>query len=172
MNMEYTSYRLNGYEISLATSKESDQIISLLKDAAKWLKERQIDQWGFLASGGEDEGIRQAIHNKETFIVKRDGEIVATFTLYHEQTEWDQHVWGRLNDEAVYLHRLALSRSEIGSGLGKVVLQWMVNHLRNEGKSTLRLDCVGDNVKLNEFYLNNGFEMVGTSDGHSLYQKN
>lgn len=169
--MENTSSLLNGYEVSIATSRESDQIINLLKDAAGWLKENKIDQWGFLADGGEDEEIRQAINNKETFIVSRDGEIAATFTLYQQQSWWDQHTWGKINDEAVYLHRLALKRSEIGSGLGKAVLQWILTYLRNEGKSMLRLDCVEDNVKLNDFYLLNGFEKTGLSDGHSLYQK-
>lgn len=165
------SSMLNGYEVSFATSGESDDIICLLKDVAKWLKEKKIDQWGFLASGGEDEEIRQAINNKETFIVRRDEEIVATFTLYQKQSWWDQHTWGKLDDKAIYLHRLALNHSEISSGLGKIVLQWLITYLRNKGKSTLRLDCVEDNNKLNDFYLFNGFEKVGTSDGHSLYQK-
>ncbi|KZE37182.1 hypothetical protein AV656_11420 [Bhargavaea cecembensis] len=162
---------LNGYEVSLATSRKSDQIIGLLKDVAKWLQEQKVDQWGFLAGGGEDEEIRQAIQRKETFIVRRDREVVGTFTLCQEQSWWDQHTWGKLNDEAIYLHRLALKRSEIGSGLGKVVLKWLETDLKNQGKRILRLDCVGENLKLNDFYLSNGFHKVGENDGHSLYQK-
>ncbi|WP_342599139.1 GNAT family N-acetyltransferase [Psychrobacillus sp. FSL H8-0483] len=162
---------LIGYEVSVATSKEANQILDLLKDVAKWLKEKGIDQWGFLAGGGEDDEIRQGINNKETFIVKRNGEIVATFTLYQTQSQWDQHIWGNLKDDAVYLHRLALTHSKIGSGLGKDVLQWLETYLKNEGKNTLRLDCLGNNFKLNKFYLINGFEKVGTSDGHTIFQK-
>ncbi|WP_313799248.1 hypothetical protein [Cytobacillus sp.] len=112
---------LKEYEVSVATSKEADQILGLLKDAAKWLNEKGIDQWGFLAGGGEDDEIRQVINNKKTFIVKKDGEIAATFTLYQAQSSWDKYIWGKLNDGAVYLHRLALTRSKIGSGLGKEV---------------------------------------------------
>jgi RimJ/RimL family protein N-acetyltransferase len=162
---------LIGYEVSVATSKEADQLIALLKDVAKWLKEIGVDQWGFLAGGGEDDEIRQGINNKETFIVKRDGEIVATFTLYQTQSRWDQHIWGNLNDEAVYLHRLALPHSKIGSGLGKEVLQWVETYFKNEGKMTLRLDCLGSNLKLNKYYLINGFEKVGIGDGHTMFQK-
>ena len=46
---------LIGYEVSVATSKETNQILDLLKDVAKWLREKGIAQWGFLADGGEDE---------------------------------------------------------------------------------------------------------------------
>lgn len=162
---------LKGYKVSVATSRESDQIICLLKDVAKWLKEQKVDQWGFLAGGGEDEEIKQAINKGETFIVNRDGEAVATFTLCQQQSWWDQHTWGKLSDEAIYLHRLAVRPSEIGSGLGKIVLQWLETDLKDQGKSTLRLDCVRDNFKLNNFYLSNGFNKVGETDGHSLYQK-
>lgn len=162
---------LKSYEVSLATSKEADQILVLLKDVAKWLKEMGIDQWGFLASGGEDDEIKQGIDNNETFIVRRDGEIVATFTLYKSQSRWDRHIWGKLNDDAVYLHRLALTYSNIGSGLGKEVLQWLENCLKKKGKNTLRLDCLESNFKLNKFYLMNGFETVGTNDGHTMFQK-
>ncbi|WP_057765187.1 GNAT family N-acetyltransferase [Cytobacillus praedii] len=163
---------LRDYEVSVATSKEADHILGLLKEVAKWLKEKGIDQWGFLAGGGEDDEVRQAINNKETFIVKRDGEIVATFTLYQSQSSWDKYIWGNLNNEAVYLHRLAITRSKIGSGLGKEVLLWLETYLKKEGKNTIRLDCVGSNSKLNEFYRSNGFENVGTVDGHSMFQKN
>lgn len=162
---------LVGYEVSIATSNEADQIIDLLKNVAKWLKEMGIDQWGFLASGGEDDEIRQGIDNKETFIVKKDGEIVATFTLYQTQSQWDQHIWGNLNDDAIYLHRLALPQSKISYGLGKEVLQWIETYLKSEGANMLRLDCLASNYKLNKFYLINGFEKVGASDGHTLFQK-
>lgn len=159
------------YEVSVAARKEADQILDLLKDVAKWLKGKGIRQWEFLAEGGEDEEIRQGINNKDTFIVKKDGEIVATFTLYQRQSCWDQHVWGNLNDDAVYLHRLAVIHSKISSGLGKKLLQWIEIHLKNEGKDKLRLDCLESNYKLNKFYLNNGFEKIGTGDGHTLFEK-
>jgi GNAT superfamily N-acetyltransferase len=158
-------------EVSIATSKEEKEIITLLKDVANWLKEKEIDQWGFLAEGGEDEEIRQAIHNKETFVVKRNEHIVATLTLYKKQSLWDQHIWGIRNDRAIYLHRLAVDSSLIGSGLGIEVLKWAENKLKKDGIDTLRLDCVENNLKLNNFYSDNGFVKISTNDNHSLYQK-
>lgn len=171
--MKHNEFPLvNSYQVFLAKNEEADEIICLLKDVANWLKEEGIDQWGFLASGGEDDEIKQAINNQETFTIKKDSKLIATFTLYRQQSDWDQHTWGKLNDQAIYLHRLALQRAEIGFGLGKEVIHWLETYLRNEEIKTLRLDCVENNIQLNLFYLDNGFKKVGVSDGHSLFQKN
>ncbi|MEH6989536.1 GNAT family N-acetyltransferase [Cytobacillus firmus] len=160
------------YDITLATSKDVEQVISLLKEAAGWLKTNEIDQWGFLAEGGEDEEIKQAILSKSTYVVRKGESLVATFTLYETQSDWDQHIWGQRNDGAVYLHRLALTSEAIGSGFGKKVLHWLEGHVKEMGITTLRLDCVENNFKLNRFYLDNGYENVGTNDEHSKFQKN
>lgn len=168
-NREHT---IGSYDITLATSKDEEQVISLLKEVAGWLKANEIDQWGFLAEGGEDEEIKQAILSKKTYVVKKDEALVATFTLYETQSEWDQHIWGQLNDSAVYLHRLALTSEAIGTGLGKKILYWLESYIKDKGIDTLRLDCVENNIKLNNFYQDNGYEKVGTYDEHSKFQKN
>ncbi|MEI5906908.1 GNAT family N-acetyltransferase [Bacillus spongiae] len=163
---------MDAYDITLATRKDEEQVLSLLKEVAGWLKDKEIDQWRFLADGGEDEEIKQAILSKSTYVVKKSESFVATFTLYETQSDWDQHIWGQKNDGAVYLHRLALTREAIGSALGKTVLLWLEEHVKEMGKTILRLDCVENNSKLNYFYLNNGYENVGVKDEHSKYQKN
>ncbi|MFD2444872.1 GNAT family N-acetyltransferase [Bacillus sp. CGMCC 1.16607] len=162
---------MNDYVITMATKKDEDQIIKLLKEVTGWLKNKEIEQWGFLAEGGEDEEIKQAIINENTYVVKKDEVLVATFTLYEAQSEWDEHIWGQSNDGAVYLHRLAVTSSEIGSRLGKGVLRWLDGLIKDKGKNKLRLDCVENNTKLNKFYFDNGFEKVGSNDGHSKFQK-
>ncbi|SDZ37710.1 GNAT family N-acetyltransferase [Bacillus sp. 166amftsu] len=162
---------LNNYQVLVATNKDEDHVLYLLKDVASWLKENNIDQWSFLSEGGEDQEIRQAVTNGETFVIKKNEKIVGTFTLYQSQSEWDQHIWGISSDNAVYLHRLAITRSEIGSSLGNDILQWIQNYIKSEGITLIRLDCVENNNKLNAFYLNSGFEKVGINDEHSKFEK-
>lgn len=160
------------HQVSITTIEEADQVIFLLKKTAIWLKEKNIDQWNSLAQGRNDKEIKQSIHNKKMYSVKKNREIVATFTLYQKQASWDIDLWGNLKDKAVYIHRLALTRSEIGSGLGKKILQWIETYTKNIGIDTLRLDCVNGNEKLNTFYINNSFKKQGTNYGFSLYEKN
>lgn len=160
---------MNTYEIRKATEQEAPVIIVLLKEVAAWLQKKDIDQWGFLLEGGEDEEIQQAIQDNATYVACQDDKIIATFTLYSQQSEWDQHVWGQEeNSEVLYLHRLAVRPEYMKKGIGKDILSWIDENLYK----TIRLDCVAHNRKLCAYYEKNGFSLIGTTaDGHCNFQK-
>lgn len=160
-----------GFEIKIATNHDSSVIIAMLKQVAQWMKDNDINQWRFLLDGGEDEEIKQAIINQETYIVLKDKNIVATFTLLSKQSEWDGHIWGSdISSKSLYLHRLAITPTYMKKGIGKSILTWIQENASE--KEYLKLDCVTDNTKLNNFYKCNDFELIGVTDGHSKYQKN
>ncbi|MBD8069819.1 GNAT family N-acetyltransferase [Bacillus sp. PS06] len=161
---------VEGFEIKMATIHDSMAIIKILKQIAQWMKDHDINQWRFLLAGGDDEEIEQAIINQETYIVLKDNDIVATFTLLSTQSEWDQHIWGKeTSSTSLYIHRLAIIPPYMKKGLGKRLLNWIQDHASDY--EYLRLDCVSENRKLNTFYKDNDFELIGVTDGHSKYQK-
>lgn len=162
---------MENYEVNLATKEDAKQILKLLKEVAVWLKGAGSKQWETLASGEEDEELIQSIAEKYAYVVKREKRIVATFTLYPKQSDWDEWLWGKENEPAVYLHKLALKPSEMGNGLGENILKWLQNHLKDNGMNKLRLDCIASNEKLNNFYARNGFEKVNISKEFSLFEK-
>ena len=51
------------------------------------------------------------------------------------------------------------------------MLQWIEENIQHD-KEFLKLDCVGHNLTLNDFYKRCGFEFIGSTDGHSMFQKN
>lgn len=156
------------YQIQRATKDDVAPITQLLKEVAAWLKIKEVNQWGFLLAGGEDEEIRQAILDGATYAVWLDGDLIATFTLYATQSEWDQHIWGSEDHEDVlYLHRLAIRPVYMGKGIGQELLKWIEKNL----DKTIRLDCVLHHPKLRTFYTENGFKEVGHNDGHCKMQK-
>ncbi|MFP7296844.1 GNAT family N-acetyltransferase [Neobacillus niacini] len=166
MNLE----NVDGYTVRRAVNEDSCKIIKLLKQAAQWIKGKEINQWRFLLEGNQDEEIKQDILNDKTYMVLNGNEIVATFTLLSEQSEWDRDLWGDENSsKSVYLHRLAVNPSYMKKGIGKSILDWVQNNI--SGTEYLKLDCVAENSKLNNFYKNNGFKLVGLTDGHNKYQK-
>lgn len=161
---------VEGYKIKKATTEDVNVIINMLKQIAQWMKDKDINQWKFLLDGGDDEEIEQAILNNETYIVLKDRDIVATFTLLAEQSEWDREIWGiDISSKSLYLHRLAIYPAYMGKGIGKSVLTWIENNVQD--KDYIKLDCVANNPKLNNFYRTNNFELVGLVAGHSKYQK-
>jgi hypothetical protein len=58
----------------------------------------------------------------------------------------------------------------MNQGMGKNILKWIEEHCQSD-KKYIRLDCVADNHKLNQFYHENGFDFIGETDDHSKYQK-
>nr|WP_180271319.1 GNAT family N-acetyltransferase [Fredinandcohnia onubensis] len=161
---------VEGFTIKIAANDDSNEIIKMLKQIAQWMKENEINQWRYLLDGGDDEEIKQGIQNQETYIVLKDMELVATFTLLSKQSEWDKHIWGSdHSSESLYLHRIAIKPTYMKKGVGKSILTWIQDTVSD--KKYLKLDCVADNSKLNHFYKDNDFELVGITDGHSKYQK-
>nr|WP_226641297.1 GNAT family N-acetyltransferase [Mesobacillus subterraneus] len=157
--------------VRLAVSDDGQRIINLLKTTAQWIQNHGINQWQYLLSGGEDKEILEAVKQQETYIVLSDEELIATFTLSDTQSDWDRHIFGENHEEdSVYLHRLAILPSQMAKGIGKEILHWIDNNYSTD-KSYLKLDCVADNSKLNQFYVANGFQYLGETDQHSKYQK-
>ncbi|WP_231868354.1 GNAT family N-acetyltransferase [Fictibacillus phosphorivorans] len=150
---------------------DHEVIISLLKEIAQWLKDHKINQWSYLLVGGDDEEIIYAIQHDHTYKVLKDDTLIATFTLSPEQSEWDQHIFGKdAFSDSMYLHRLAVVPEYMNQGIGKEILHWIQENMGKE-KKYIKLDCVADNVKLNRFYQDNGFEYLGETDNHSKYRK-
>lgn len=173
--MVFHSKQLDEYYIQRATAEELDSVIDILKTAAKWIQSKGVNQWSYLLSGGEDEEIKNDLLAGKTYIVKtKDGEPVATFNISNQQNEWDLEMWGKRDDHAFYIHRLAVSQDYHHKQIGKKLLSWIdENIILDEGY--IRLDCVGNNVVLNQFYQKIGFDHVGYigegEDKNSLYEK-
>jgi GNAT superfamily N-acetyltransferase len=154
-------------QIRVATEEDRKSIHHLLTSLAQWMNDNHINQWSFLLDG-EDEELKEWIANGQTFIVEKEGQFVATFTILSEAGEWDRHLWGDdLPTKTAYLHRLAITPNYMKQGIGKSIIDW----IESLDLERIRLDCVADNPKLNHFYQSNRFECMGITDDHCKYQK-
>lgn len=165
---------VNDYHIIKSEPEHFDQLIELFLEIALWLRGQGLRQWGhFLDGYGRDDVIR-SINSGNCLLVLREDAIVGTVTVQYEPDEWDQHIWKDMNlDESIFIHRLAISRSHSHRGIGREILGWIEeDHDFTANKKYIKLDCVSDNKRLNDYYLSNGYEFVGcTDDAHSKYQK-
>ena len=154
----------------LARNTEVKRVTQLLKDAAAWLKSEGINQWSYLLSGGEDDEIERAILKEETYVAEYEGKLLGTFTISPVQSEWDFDLWGQVEGDSLYLHRLAVHMEYRGLGMGKEMIRWIERQFAGQ-YTYLRLDCVANNRKLNQFYLDNEFLFVGSIDEFNKYEK-
>jgi GNAT superfamily N-acetyltransferase len=158
--------------IARATLAETDLLIAIHEEAARWLWGRGIRQWE--PGTFPRDALIGCIERGEAYLARLDGGPVGMAILQ----EADEDTWGTRPDNAVYLHGLRVLRAFAGQGLGRAILCWAEGQVAARGRIYLRLDCKADNAKLRAYYEDAGFRLVGAKTDEddpswraSLYEK-
>ena len=109
------------HDIRLAKRDDLEKVLDVLVNAAGWLQTKGTKQWSYYLTDldGNTEEVVASIENDSTYIVEKEGKVIATLTLESEPNEWDVDIWGEEAEEYVaYLHRLAVHRDFAGKGIG------------------------------------------------------
>lgn len=159
-----------------ATAEDEIAIKRLVLDTAAWLQSKGLSQWDALLEGEDSHNLAGAILRGEVFAFKSRqlNQLIGVVLLQLNPSEWDYNLWGKedpFHDSSIYLHRLAVSRSYGGKGLGGLILGWSEWEISFANKDRIRLDCVEHNEHLNQFYRKSGYEYMGIKDGFSKYEK-
>jgi GNAT superfamily N-acetyltransferase len=137
-------------------------VLAICVDAALWLKGKRIVQWDdFLDPGKAKVIVDKRFGEGEVFIGNLNGHAVATITL-----QWEDGFWGDIgkDPDSGYIHTMAVRRDHSGQGLGQELLDWAGTYFATAGKQRMRLDCVGDNLRLCRYYDDLGFRTIGRKD--------
>ncbi len=74
----------------------------------------------------------------------------------------DEQIWEEKNaDAAVYIHRIATNPLFRGRNFVSIIVHWAKKYARNEGKDFVRLDTIGNNIRLIDHYIKSGFNYLG-----------
>ncbi|EIT85691.1 histone acetyltransferase [Fictibacillus macauensis ZFHKF-1] len=154
-----------------AVSQDTPEIMELLVKTAQWLQQKGSTQWGELLEGKDVHGMAQSVERGDVFVFRtEEGKLAGVVMLVQQPSKWDLDLWMKDDPKAIYLHRLAIDRSE--AGLGRDILKWATDGIVFHGKSVIRLDCIANNETLNAFYRSEGFIYQGTSkNGFCMYCK-
>jgi ribosomal protein S18 acetylase RimI-like enzyme len=149
-------------ELHIRKAKTDEYFIALnlLKEAAVWLKERQINYWQSWLNPDENykNWIKSGFNLGQFYFVEKNDEIIAMYRLQHD----DEPFWGKRDDSAVYVHSLTTKRKLHGEQLGYSILKIIEEIARQDNRHYLRLDCGVDNKALCQYYSNFGFKQTGT----------
>lgn len=138
-------------------------VLDVLSEAAEWMDSRGRPNW---PARFPTRLIASAAAAGELFVVEIGGAPVATLTLqWSDPRFWGNPTLGDEDDDAGYVHRLAVRRAHAGHGLGYRLLDWADGAVRATGRSRLRLDVVSDNERLRRYYEGAGFVHQRDVDG-------
>ena len=77
----------------------------------------------------------------------------------------DEQIWEDRNaDAAIYIHRIATNPEFRGQNFVAIITEWATKHAKSIGKDFVRLDTLGNNVKLIKHYTDAGFTFLGMFD--------
>ncbi|MFD5903151.1 GNAT family N-acetyltransferase [Streptomyces microflavus] len=139
---------------------ELDVVEALLREASAWLASRNIDQWQYPP---HRDRITEALERGVCFLALEEGRPVATIQVddFADPEFWTQE---DQPDTALYVHRMAVTRTASGAGIGNLLLDWASERAAAESKRWLRLDAWKDNPGLHRFYEDAGFTLVRIVD--------
>jgi GNAT superfamily N-acetyltransferase len=141
-----------------ATIDDFAVILGLIDGAADWLRTQGTDQWAqpWPDRTGRDTRVLGHISSGRTWICWDCGTPAATITADPEADPY----WPDLQREepAVYVHRMVVSRTYAGLGLGAELLNWAGRTAWCEyGAFWLRASAWTTNRKLHDYYFRQGF---------------
>jgi ribosomal protein S18 acetylase RimI-like enzyme len=143
-------------EIQNSTIEDLEDIFSLYRVATAYQKERFISHWPEF----DREMVINEILEKRQWKMIIDGEVVCIWAT----TFSDPLIWADKNaDPSVYIHRITTNPNCRGKGYVKQIVEWSKLYAIQNNKKFIRLDTVGENLKLIEHYTSFGFAFLGVS---------
>jgi GNAT superfamily N-acetyltransferase len=157
-------------DIRRADEDDLPAVLELISEAKLWLPSRRTNQWStdWADKRGRkrSDRVRDSLTEGTTWIVTvtHDGKpyTVATVTIELDSNPlvWDRP--GDLNDSAVYLSRLIVTRRLAGLKIGAALLNWACDYARHcHHVELVRIDVWTRNFSLHNYYRGLGFRWQG-----------
>lgn len=131
-------------KITNSTEKDTSEIFRLYKLASEFQKTKQtIIVWPIF----NKELVETEILENRQWKLTIDGKIACVWAI----TFSDEQIWEERNtDSAIYIHRIATNPDFRGRNFISVIVEWAKTYAAKAGKDFVRLDTLGNNVKLIE----------------------
>jgi ribosomal protein S18 acetylase RimI-like enzyme len=140
-----------------STQTDIEEIYRLYRIASEYQKLKQVVVWPEF----ERQLVETEIAENRQWKLLIDDEIACVWAI----TFSDEQIWEDKNkDAAIYIHRIATNPDHRGKNFVSVIVGWARKYAKSKGKDFIRLDTLGNNVKLIEHYTNAGFHFLGMFD--------
>lgn len=142
-------------QIQTSTTEDLEEIFRLYEAASEYQKAKKtVVVWPDF----DRELILTEIAEKRQWKIVAGGEVACIWAI----TFSDALIWEERNkDKAIYIHRIAVNPDFRGQNFVAAVTEWAKKYANENAIDYVRLDTLGNNVKLIEHYTNAGFTFLG-----------
>lgn len=161
--------------IQKACKNEIDSIEVLYNESINWLNSQGIHQWKKEVYPTRKSAL-DAIQEDTLYCCIVNGNLSGTFIINENQVEQYKTLnWQYKTGKILVLHTLVIKPKETGQGLGKTIMDFIIDYARRNGYKAIRLDVFIDNKAAVRLYRYFEFEFVGKvffdkkEPGHEWY---
>jgi len=142
------------FQIQNNNINDIDEIFCLYKIATDFQKTRFTVHWPKF----DRKHIENEISENRQWKIIADGKIACIWaTTFNDPQIWEE----RNDDPAVYIHRIATNPDFRGQNLVGQIVEWVKIYANENQKQFVRMDTVGDNPGLINYYTKCGFDFLG-----------
>ena len=142
------------FQIKNSSMNDIDEIFRLYKIATDFQKTKFTVSWPEFERKLIETEITE---NRQWKIVASDKIICVWATTFNDPQIWEE----RNNDPSVYIHRIATNPDFRGQNLVREIVKWATIYARENQKQFVRMDTVGNNPGLINYYTKCGFDFLG-----------
>lgn len=133
-----------------------DSLFSLYDDAVAYQKTKFNKHW----LPFDRHLVETEIAEGRQWKIIEGGQVACVFAIAYD----DPFIWADKNaDPAIYLHRIVTHSAFRGGGYVKSIIKWAITHAKENNKKFIRMDTWGDNEELINYYIQCGFNFLGTT---------
>ena len=97
------------------------------------------------------------VENKNQYKILVDSVIAMVFSIRYS----DKLIWRELDEgDSIYLHRIVVNPALKGRKLFGVILDWAIDHVKQKGLRSIRMDTWADNPTIINYYKTFGFQFI------------
>lgn len=148
-------------EFRKSIKSDLDNIMIIIKEAQKYFKENNIDQWQ--DNYPNEETILNDINNETSYVLVKDNNIVATASISFEEEKTYKNIDGNwlTNDRYVVIHRVAVTNKLKGLGLASIILKKAELLALANNVHSIKIDTHKDNKAMQRVLKKNNFTYCG-----------
>lgn len=147
-------------EIVKAIIDDKDEIMKLISECVNNMRAQNIFQWN--ENYPNEEIMLKDIKEGNLYVMKDNSKFYGVITINEEQDEEYKKVdWKSKASGVLVVHRLAVGPLGQGKGIGKSLMVFVEDLVRQKNYNSIRLDTYSGNPIALSFYEKLGYEKVG-----------
>ena len=148
--------------LRLSNEKDLTEIMSIIDEAKKFLKNNKVDQWqnGY----PNKEVILNDINKNESYVIENNGEVIGTTALsFAGEKNYDKIYEGKWISNGPYavIHRIAVSKVKGLKNIGTEILKKSEELCIANGINNIKIDTHEDNIHMQKLLLKNNYKYCG-----------